>query len=262
MSIRRATRKDKFTVISNSVFSSKLSYRAIGLLTYLLSKPDNWEVSVAHLVNHVKESENPTGRDAVYSTLKELVSKGFVIRANKRDQSGKMTGIEYVVFDEPQVDESNTDAPHTDMPDTDLPVTAETTQINTDNKTNTECEINTENTCAKSEKQQLQNDFELFWTKYPRKVNKKKAFDVFKKIDFKKHPLKNILDSIEKWKGSGLWDDTQYIPHPTTWLNGERWTDEIQARPVVNQNNGRAGYIKQDYQNVDWHAGVDDDGRF
>lgn len=262
MSIRRATRKDKFTIISNSVFSSGLSYRAMGILTYLLSKPDNWEVSVAHLVNHVKESDNPTGRDAVYSTLKELVSKGFVVRSNKRDQSGKMTGIEYVVFDEPQADESNTDAPHTDLPHTDLPSTAEPTQINTDIKVNTEGEVSTENTCAKPEKQQLQNDFELFWTKYPRKVNKKKAFDVFKKINFKKHSLETILKAVDRWKASPLWNDPKYIPHPTSWLNGERWADELPFNQVIQNNNGRAGYIKQDYENVNWRAGVGEDGSF
>lgn len=116
--------------------------------------------------------------------------------------------------------------------------------------------------CATPEKQEIENDFELFWSSYPRKVNKKKSFDVFKKINFKKHPLTTILDSIEKWKKSGMWDDAKYIPHATSFLNGERWTDEIPVRQQQQKTNGRVGYMNTDYDNKDYYAGVDADGRF
>lgn len=70
-------------------------------------------------------------------------------------------------------------------------------------------------------------DFEKFWSAYPRKAgNKQKAFDAFKKAGV---PLETLLSAIETQKQSAQWtkDDGQFIPHPTTWLNGKRWEDQL-----------------------------------
>lgn len=71
------------------------------------------------------------------------------------------------------------------------------------------------------------HSFEIFWKAYPRKVNKKEALSSWKKarlpaIDF-------ILSAIDRHKKSDQWihDNGKYIPHPSTWLNQERWNDEI-----------------------------------
>lgn len=102
MSIRRSVRpRDNFTLIRNEVFNSGLSMRAIGALTYLLSKPDHWTVSVAHLVSFFKDTSRPEGRDSVYAILDELRSKGYVVRTTVRDENGKMGGYDYEVFDTP-----------------------------------------------------------------------------------------------------------------------------------------------------------------
>jgi 5-methylcytosine-specific restriction endonuclease McrA len=69
--------------------------------------------------------------------------------------------------------------------------------------------------------------FEKFWSAYPRKAgSKQKAFEAFKKVDT---PLDILLDAIENQKRSAQWskDNGQFIPHPTTWLNGKRWEDEM-----------------------------------
>jgi hypothetical protein len=70
------------------------------------------------------------------------------------------------------------------------------------------------------------NNFELFWNAYPRKVGKKKAQEAFKKV---KIDIQLIISSIEKQKKSDQWlkDGGQYIPYPSTWLNQERWNDEL-----------------------------------
>ena len=70
-------------------------------------------------------------------------------------------------------------------------------------------------------------DFEKFWSAYPRKAgNKQKAFEAFKKSGV---PLETLLSAIETQKQSAQWtkDDGQFIPHPTTWLNGKRWEDQL-----------------------------------
>ena len=75
-------------------------------------------------------------------------------------------------------------------------------------------------------------DFEKFWSAYPRKAgSKQKAFESFKKAGVS---LEILLAAIESQKQSAQWckDDGQFIPHPTTWLNGKRWEDQL---PVDNK---------------------------
>lgn len=68
--------------------------------------------------------------------------------------------------------------------------------------------------------------FARFWEVYPKKVNKKDAQKAFAKV---KADVQVLLDAVERQKLSSQWckDGGQYIPHPTTWLNQERWTDEM-----------------------------------
>jgi len=69
------------------------------------------------------------------------------------------------------------------------------------------------------------SDFEEFWKEYPNKKNKKKARDKF--LNLKKSLLPEIILSLKKQKVAESWtkDQGRFIPHPTTWLNGERWSD-------------------------------------
>jgi len=71
--------------------------------------------------------------------------------------------------------------------------------------------------------------FERFWSAYPKKVGKAKAIVAFKKIDPQNGMIERILSAIDKQSKTDQWlkDGGQYIPHPTTWLNGRRWEDEI-----------------------------------
>ncbi len=76
--------------------------------------------------------------------------------------------------------------------------------------------------------------FATFWTAYPRKVNKPGALKAWqnKKLN---DSIDIILAGLERWKGSRQWlkDNGQYIPHPATWLNQERWNDEVAATPCT-----------------------------
>ena len=73
----------------------------------------------------------------------------------------------------------------------------------------------------------VDNDFEAFWKAYPRKVGKKAAKAAWGKAT-DKPPLATILLAVETQKKWPEWtkDHGQYIPHPTTWLNQGRWSDE------------------------------------
>lgn len=77
--------------------------------------------------------------------------------------------------------------------------------------------------------------FETFWGMYPRRLAKKDAERAWLKI-----PVSKQLDAIQalkihviSWRQKGT--EKQYIPYPASWLNGERWTDEIEIAPEMPQ---------------------------
>lgn len=77
-------------------------------------------------------------------------------------------------------------------------------------------------------------DFEVFWAAYPRKQAKGNARRAWKKIRPGKALLAKILIAIEEQRGTEQWTRNrgQFIPHPATWLNGERWEDEVDVQPA------------------------------
>jgi hypothetical protein len=80
---------------------------------------------------------------------------------------------------------------------------------------------------------QKNNYFEEFWKAYPRKTNKGFAKKVFEKLKVDDAMLTKMLQAIYV-QNKNVWKDKdqQYIPHPSTWLNGERWDDEVVVKPM------------------------------
>lgn len=87
---------------------------------------------------------------------------------------------------------------------------------------------------AKDKEQEYKGMFSQFWEAYPRKQKKKEAYDKFIKM-IKKQPalFPKIMKALEQQKNSRQWqkDGGQFIPLPTTWINGEQWNDEIEVQP-------------------------------
>lgn len=73
--------------------------------------------------------------------------------------------------------------------------------------------------------------FNQFWAAYPRKVKKQEAMKAFSKISKKEELLERILKAIEQQKQTPQWvkQNGEFIPHPSSWLNGRRWEDEVQG---------------------------------
>lgn len=146
MAIIRSERRTKYTTIHNVVFAdNQLSFQAMGMLSYILSKPDNWSVSPAQLITVTKATAKKTARDGVYAILKELRDKGFV--GLEKLASGDTN---YIVYDkpnpvktdkgckpntvEPDLDNTDMDDPNTAKPDPYKPDPSEPTLIKTDLK--------------------------------------------------------------------------------------------------------------------------------
>jgi phage replication O-like protein O len=88
-------------------------------------------------------------------------------------------------------------------------------------------------------------EFELFWQEYPRKVAKKKAMLLFSKLNLNDRLIEEIITALKQQKESDQWQNTKYIPHPTTWLSQERWNDEIEPVQEVEQNNPEEDYLHE-----------------
>lgn len=84
-----------FLVARSVAQNTALSYEALGLLVYLLSKPDDWQVQPEAL------KRQGTGRASVYKLLKELREAGHVQRVVQRDDKKHITKFEYVIYEEP-----------------------------------------------------------------------------------------------------------------------------------------------------------------
>ena len=90
--------KSKFTNISNDIFMNKsLSYKDIGLLTQLLSLPDDWEFNAKGLATIHKDCVN-----SVQNGLKSLEEKGYLTRIRNRDEKGRLHESDYWIYDDPK----------------------------------------------------------------------------------------------------------------------------------------------------------------
>lgn len=81
--------------------------------------------------------------------------------------------------------------------------------------------------------------FEKFWSVYPKKIGKGAALKAFKKIKPSAELLQTMVNAVEAQKQSQQWtkDNGQFIPNPATWLNQERWNDELEVKnSEINSN--------------------------
>jgi len=88
-------------------------------------------------------------------------------------------------------------------------------------------------------KQADETDFAPFWTAYPRKTAKPAALKAWRAAK-DRPPLAELLAALERHKASRQWADPQFVPHPATWINGQRWADELKpAGEGITGNRGK-----------------------
>lgn len=73
------------------------------------------------------------------------------------------------------------------------------------------------------------NGFDAFWTAYPRRVGKKPAERAWAKLQPDEALVQRMLAAIDAQRPG--WTELRFVPHPATWLNQERWTDEVNPQP-------------------------------
>ena len=117
MAVFRIERTRDYTVMSNHhLRNANLSLKAKGLLSMMLSLPEDWNYTTRGLAKICKE-----GVDAIGAALRELEAAGYIVRHKLRDRQGRISDTEYVIYEQPQPKNPDTPQPDTASPDTGNP---------------------------------------------------------------------------------------------------------------------------------------------
>ena len=110
-----------------------LSNKSRGLLSTMLSLPENWDYTTRGLAAICKD-----GVDGITAQLKELEQRGYLVRHRIRDSNGRITDMEYVIYEEPQPVSPDTEKPDMVIPDMDEPCLGTPAQRNIDKRSTKE----------------------------------------------------------------------------------------------------------------------------
>lgn len=222
-----------------------LSLKAKGLLSYMLSLPEDWDYSIKGLA-----ANSGDGVAAVRSALQELEEAAYLIRRQGRGVNGVFAGYEYLVFEIPQEApscENHTtgkldvplcencttgegEAPLCDFPITENPSSENCTQLNTKepkippivpHRGSARREV-------KAEPDWKPDRFAGFWQFYPKegRRNRQAAIRAWDKLHPDDALLLRLGQTLSRQKQREDWQRGIGIPHAATWLNQRRWEDE------------------------------------
>lgn len=132
MAVFRIEKTRDYTVMSNHhLRNTALSLKAKGLLSLMLSLPENWDYTTKGLAKICKD-----GTDSICTTIKELEKHGYVIRERIRNDKGQLTTIEYTILEQPKTTLPTQEIPKRenpvlDNPKQDEPILESPAQLNT-----------------------------------------------------------------------------------------------------------------------------------
>jgi hypothetical protein len=183
-----------YTVVPNEVFDLEVSAGAKFLYIYLLSRPDNWTIRA----NNIADTCG-VGRQKSYNLLGELKSAN-ILEYNRVKDGGGVYTLHKITTSSKATSGKATSGISSDI-------------------VSKERAVNTERTPTL-----VQSEFERWWSFYPIKKGKKPALTIWKRIKPDTDAL--IADTKTRAKKDDGWI-RGYAPNPTTYLNQERWNDEL-----------------------------------
>ena len=222
MAIYKSNAADKYTVIPNdSVRDKSLSFEATGLLCFLLSLPSDWAIHKSWL----KAQKIGCGRDKLTRLISELEKAGHMRKEVSQLEDGKLNGFDWFVYPTAQLKNRKTDKPR----DGETPPTKERSLEIKDSINYDQSKIDRDNF--------IKDAFEYWWSKWPKKVAKKATLKIWQKItkakteDEVRALTNHIADDVALRMADIDAGGRKYIGfdmlHPSTYLNQERYNDDI-----------------------------------
>jgi hypothetical protein len=204
----------------------RLSWKARGILGYILTNSDEWKIYVSELANH----SDKDGRDSTANGVKELIEHGYISRTRKHDENGRFCGCDYQV-----TEYGNT------VNGLSVNGLAEYGKSVANNKELKKIKNSKDPLTPKGE---LSAQFDEFRKRYPgTKRGLGPETETLKKAAKKSNtPLADLIDKIKEavenqknWRAQ-LKRQNKFVPewpHLSTWLNQQRWTEEPPQGVVV-----------------------------
>ena len=186
-----------FTQIPNAwIRDNRLSLKAKGLLTYLLSHESGYMLTLERIARDTQD-----GRSAIRAASAELVSAGYLVTKQTREEDGRLGPLVWTIQD-PTAFEKPTAVKPT-----------------ADNRTTKE---------EKLKEEQLEENilahFQEFWDLYPKKLARRGAFTAYRQA-LKRATTAEILAGVTQYQKDPNLPPMAFIPYGATWLNQDRWQD-------------------------------------
>lgn len=247
--VRVSKREDPWARIPKAVLGDKsLSWKAKGLLSYLLGKPNDWKLRVGDLMK-----QSTDGEVAVYSGLNELRTAGYAILTSTPRVNGQFVGNDWVIYDSPHLGFPDAGKPDLDKPDLenlDLSKSEETKNDLTKNEETVLLSLDphrgSDNLPPEGEASESPQDAPgipapispsaapkpvspeilAIYDAYPRKVGRQDAIKAIRNaLKVSGLPAATMLERVQLY-AKICNDPREFMPHPATWFNRGSYSDD------------------------------------
>lgn len=232
-----------FTSVSNKVINAlKKDLECLGLYLSLLSLPNDWDFYKSTLC-----TEYSIGIKKLERLLKKLRKFGLLDFAQIRDEKGRFAHFEMHIYDTEQPNISEEDIHLNENVTENVLAQPEGQNCRTvktvgrigeaTKETSTKEELNNKIYSASDDAHSNDDEFKnfpffiLFWSIYPRKKDKKRAFALWKRKKYEERGQLICDDVKNRLANDPQWKKPEYIPHPSTYLRNDRHEDEITSGP-------------------------------
>ena len=268
MAVFRVEKNHSYTVMANHhLRDERLSLKSKGLLSLILSLPDDWRISIEGMTQFSAD-----GKDAIRSAIRELTDAGYITRAQTHSEAGTFSGYDYIVHETPAASPSsgfptmekpttenptqrNTDRLSTNIPlivphevdgnpsvsgaaaDSPTPLSAACGGISPRRGESALCTREPEREekpkrkrrATKSAPDYRPDTFARFWAAYPRGEDKQGAIAAWDELKPDDATLQAMSRALVRQRASEEWQRGIGIPYAVRWLRRRRWEDEIKA---------------------------------
>lgn len=252
MAVFRVEKNHSYTVMANHhLRDERLSLKSKGLLSVILSLPDDWRISIEGMTQFSSD-----GKDAIRSAIRELTDAGYITRDQTHSDAGTFSGYEYTIHEMPVASPSSgfptMGNPTTEKPTTENPTLRSTKELSTilppivphegdggllpEGEAREGGDVSDSDTppkrkrrAAKAAPDYKPDIFARFWAAYPRGEDKQGAIAAWDELRPDDATLHAMSRALVRQKASKEWRRGIGIPYAVWWLRRRRWEDEIKA---------------------------------
>ena len=252
MAVFRVEKNHSYTVMANHhLRDERLSLKSKGLLSLILSLPDDWRISIEGMTQFSAD-----GKDAIRSAIRELTDAGYITRAQTHSEAGTFSGYDYIVHETPAASPSSgfptMEKPTTENPTTENPTLRNTERLSTilppivphegdggplpegdaregGDVSEADTPPKRKRRATKSAPDYRPDTFARFWAAYPRGEDKQGAIAAWDELKPDDATLQAMSRALVRQKASEEWQRGIGIPYAVRWLRRRRWEDEIKA---------------------------------